>query len=208
MKSDLELQQEVLAELRWDPSVDAAHIDLVVSHGVVSLTGHVGSDAEKRSAELAARRVAGVAALEDRLDVVPDDNHHPTDSDISLDCERALRWASGLPNTGVKVVVEDGRLTLTGIVPGDFQRRAAVTAVRDIPGVIGIVDKILLVHAGPADVGASDGAITPGGSDHIAVPQPGPPEPGDAVNVSSWPCGSMPRSHAAPLLHRRPFRVR
>lgn len=153
MKTDLELQRDVLAELSWEPSVNAAHIGVAASNGVVTLTGHVGSFAEKWSAELAAQRIGGVKALTVEMDVVLPGNSRRTDSDIALSCEGALQWTNGLPSKGVRVMVEKGWLTLTGTVHWDYQRQAAMTAVRDILGVAGITDKIVLAP------GASPGVV-------------------------------------------------
>lgn len=156
MKTDFELQQDVLEELNWEPSVNAAHIGVEVSNGVVTLAGHVGSFAEKWSAELAAQRVAGVKALTIEMDVVLPGNSRRTDSDIALSCEGALQWTSGLPSNGVQVMVEKGWLTLTGTVHWDYQRQAALTAVRDIVGVAGITDKIALAPSATPGVVKAD----------------------------------------------------
>lgn len=144
MKTDTQLHKDVMAELKWEPSVNADHVGVVVTHGVVTLSGHVDSYAEKWSAERAAQRVYGVKALAVEIDVMLGADHKRHDADIAHAAESVLRWLSLLPSDRVKVMVEGGFITLTGELDWEYQRKAAVAAVRYLFGVIGVNSLITL----------------------------------------------------------------
>jgi osmotically-inducible protein OsmY len=152
--SDEQLQRDVLDELEWEPSVNAAPIGVAVKNGVVTLTGHVPSLAEKHAAERAAKRVYGVRAVANELDVkLPGDRLH-TDEDIAAAIVRAFRWNLLVPADRIKVVVTDGWVTLEGQVSWRFQRNAAERAVRNLAGVVGVTNDITVGSQGvsPADI--------------------------------------------------------
>lgn len=144
MKSDTHVQQDVSDELRWEPSINANDIGVVVKDGVVTLTGHVGSYAEKWHAERAAQRVSGVRALTLEINIVLPGSSQRTDVDIALAIEHAFRWSVYFPTDAVKVVVEQGYVTLSGEVNWDFQRDAAAQLVRQLMGVTGVGNQITL----------------------------------------------------------------
>src|SRR5262245_24182372 len=112
MKSDTRLQHDVLAELEWDPGVDAAHIGVAATAGVVTLTGTVPSYAEKLRAERAAKRVHGVKGLANDIEVRPRRADERADPDIADAAVRALEWDAGVPDGRITAVVHDGWLTL------------------------------------------------------------------------------------------------
>jgi osmotically-inducible protein OsmY len=142
MKSDTQIQQDVIAELKWEPSVDAAHIGVEVHDGIVTLAGHVSSHAEKWDAERAAQRVSGVNGLAVEIDVKLPGSSKRDDADIARSAENVLQWTTYLPENSVKVMVENGWITLTGTVDWGYQRRYAVKAVRHLMGVTGVSDQI------------------------------------------------------------------
>lgn len=142
MKSDKQLQQDVLAELGWEPSVNAAHIGVEVSDGIVTLAGHVGSYAEKLTAERAAQRVSGVKALAVEMDVALAGDSKRTDADIARSAENVLLWTTYLPRECIKVKVENGWISLSGQVAWGYQRKTAVDAVRHLMGVTGVSETI------------------------------------------------------------------
>ncbi|HTD28766.1 MAG TPA: BON domain-containing protein [Xanthomonadaceae bacterium] len=144
MKTDSQLQKDVLAELAWEPSVNAAHIGVEVREGIVTLAGHVCSYAEKLDAERAAQRVHGVRALAIEMDVKLTGLSKRTDSDIASSVENVLQWTTYLPNDRIKVMVEGGWVTLSGEVDRDYQRQTAVAAVRYLLGVTGVSDQIVI----------------------------------------------------------------
>jgi osmotically-inducible protein OsmY len=144
MKTDAQLKTDVLEELKWEPSVNAAHIGVEVREGVVTLAGHVDNYAEKWHAERATQRVAGVRALAVEIDVnLPGISQRP-DADIASSAARVLDWMGNLPKGSVKVAVEDGWVTLSGTVDWDYQRRSATQAVRYLLGVTGVSDQVTL----------------------------------------------------------------
>ena len=141
MKTDAQLKQDVLDELAWDPKVDAADIGVIVKDGVVNLTGHLGSFAEKYAAEKAAQRVKGVRVIATEIDVRITAPSKHTDPDIAAAAQRALDWNALVPGT-VQAKVEKGWLTLRGEVQWEYQRREAERAVRYLNGVVGLSNSI------------------------------------------------------------------
>jgi osmotically-inducible protein OsmY len=144
MKTDKQLQQDVIAELSWEPSVNAAHIGVEVSNGVVTLAGHVTNYAEKFNAERAAQRVAGVKALAIEMDVKLAGTSKRNDTELASSAEAALQSATYFSPNEVKIKVESGWITLSGDVEWDYQRQNSVAAVRHLLGVTGVTDQIAI----------------------------------------------------------------
>ena len=144
MKTDAQLQFDVNEELNWDPSIHAEDIGVAVHAGVVTLTGHVNTFAEKWEAERAAQRVAGVKALAVEIDVTLPGSSTRNDADIARSAENVLEWNSYVPRNRVKVLVEGGMITLSGEVSRDYQRRAATDSVRTLMGVKGVTNQMTL----------------------------------------------------------------
>jgi osmotically-inducible protein OsmY len=152
MKTDSELKQDVQYELKWEPSVNEAHIGVSVKDGVVTLSGHVPSYMEKNSAERAAKRVYGVKAVADELDVKLAGSKR-TDEDIAKACVNAFEFNYSVPDDKIKVVVRSGHVTLEGEVEWQYQKDAAENAVRDQIGVLSVINGIKLKpHITPSDV--------------------------------------------------------
>jgi osmotically-inducible protein OsmY len=122
MSNDRDLQNAVLAELTWEPSVTAAHIGVTASAGVVTLTGHVGSFAEKHAAETAARRVKGVKAVAEEIEIRLSSDFERTDDQIAAAVVERLFWDVTVPRDSAKVQIENGWVTLTGESSGIFRR--------------------------------------------------------------------------------------
>ena len=156
MKTDSQIQQDVSAELRWEPSVDATQIGVEVKDGTVTLLGTVASYADKLSAERAAQRVYGVKALAVELNVALPGSDARTDADIASSVKRALEWTIGILPASIHVVVEKGWVTLSGDVSWDYQRRLATGAVRYLMGVKGVSDTIHIKSTVSSDVVKSD----------------------------------------------------
>jgi osmotically-inducible protein OsmY len=135
--TDTELQRDVLNELKFEPSVDAAHIGVSVKDGIVTLAGHVPSYAEKYAAERAAKRVHVAKAVANELDVKLPDSSRRTDEDIAIAAVNALKSHLSVPPDKIKVTVSKGWITLEGEVLWQFQKVAAENAVRYLPGVTG-----------------------------------------------------------------------
>ena len=139
--SDKSLQQSVRDELEWDPSLNAAHIGVMADKGIVTLTGHVGTYAEKMAAEKAAGRVVGVKGVAEELEVRYASDK-PDDTDIARSALSALNSDIEVPTEGVTVKVEKGWVTLSGTVDWYFQRSAAEADVRKLRGVLGVINEI------------------------------------------------------------------
>ena len=135
MKTDRELQQDVLAELKWEPKVNATNIGVEVKKGVVTLSGHVDSLVEKWNAEQAAKRVIGVKALAIELDVIVPGSSQKSDTEIAIAASEALKWNVYKLADKVSIKVEDGVVTLTGAVPWYHERLSAENLIRYLTGV-------------------------------------------------------------------------
>ena len=142
MKDDKTLRRDVLAELEYDPSIDARKIGVAVEDGIATLTGEVSTFAEKWNAERAVERVEGVRGIVNKIEVRIVGDY--SDTDIAREAADALRWNLMVPPGKVIPKVENGYITLTGEVNYDFQRRAAEKAVRYIPGVKGVINLITI----------------------------------------------------------------
>ena len=145
MTNSTKLQHAVQDELEWEPSVDASHIGVAATQpGVITLTGTVVTYAEKTSAERAAKRVAGVRAVANDIEVRPVGSMKRTDTDIAQAVLRALEWDIAVPHEKIKARVDDGWVILEGEVALQFQRAAAENAVRRLSGVRGVTNQIRL----------------------------------------------------------------
>lgn len=156
MKTDSQLQQDVMAELKWEPAVHAEQIGVEVKDGIVTLAGHVDSYPAKWNAERAAQRVAGVKALAVEIDVKLSGSDQRNDGDVARSCENVLLWTTYLPKDSVKVMVEGGWVTLSGQVQWGFQRATATAAVRYLAGVKGVSDQITIKPGVTASVVKGD----------------------------------------------------
>ena len=144
MTNDKTLQDHVMAELNWEPRVKAAHIGVSAKNGVVSLTGHVDTFAEKNAAETAAWRVNGVKGIAQEIEVrLPDSVKH-TDEDIAAAVLTRLSWDVEVPPKAVSVKVQDGWLTLAGEVEWQFQKTEAEDDSCGVMGVTGVSNQITL----------------------------------------------------------------
>jgi osmotically-inducible protein OsmY len=144
MTKDTLLQQSVLAELSWEPSITAGHIGVTADNGVVTLTGHVENYAEKRAAEAAVSRVSGVKAVAENIEVKLPFAMKRSDDQIAAAILERLAWDVVVPQDRVKVKVENGRLTLTGDVDWHFQSAAAEDACRRMLGVVSVFNQIVI----------------------------------------------------------------
>jgi osmotically-inducible protein OsmY len=141
MKTDMELQRDVLDEIAWEPNVAVPEIGVTVYDGIVTLTGNVNNLPAKWAAENAALRVSGVRAVVNDMVVKLSTDNRRSDEDIALAACRALEWNVVLPKN-IQVVVDDGWITLTGRVQWQFQKNAAEETVKQLTGVKGIINDI------------------------------------------------------------------
>jgi osmotically-inducible protein OsmY len=150
MKTDSQMQEDVSAELQWEPSIHAAHIGVEVKDGVVTLAGQVDNYWEKWSAARAALRVSGVKAIAVELKVHLTSMSQRSDADIAQAVKNALDWTATLPADSVAVIVEGGLVTLSGSVGWQYQRLAAANSVRHLMGVTGVSNQISITPLGSA----------------------------------------------------------
>jgi len=154
MRTDTQLQKDVIDELRWDPSIREKEIGVAAKGGVVTLTGSVPTYADKYAAERASERISGVRAVADDLVVVYSDRSRRTDTDIAHAVATSLILDVHVP-TAVKATVAGGWVTLDGSVAWQYERDAAARAVRYLEGVRGVTNAIVVkpAIASPTDVG-------------------------------------------------------
>jgi osmotically-inducible protein OsmY len=144
MRGDSEIERDVKEELGWDPDLDATDIALSVKNGVVTLAGFVKSYADKYEAEAAAKRVSGVVAVANDLEVrMPSVDERP-DPEIARDAVAAIKSQLPISSQNIKVVVKNGWVTLEGFAEWQYQRQTAENAVRRIKGVKGVSNLIQL----------------------------------------------------------------
>jgi osmotically-inducible protein OsmY len=142
MKTDSQIQRDVEDELKWDPDIESTDVAVKVKDGTVTLSGFVRSYGEKYNAEKIAKRVLGVRAVANDLEVkLPSGTDRP-DPEIARDAADALKRTLPYTSQSVKPVVRDGWVTLEGDVDWDFQRRMAESTVRSVRGVKGITNLI------------------------------------------------------------------
>lgn len=181
-KTNLELQDDVIEELAFDPQLAAANIGVTAKEGVVTLSGTVRTFAEKLAAEKAVKRISGVHGIAEELKIEPPSIYHLNDTELAKAAINALDFNVAVPKCTVSVTVENGWLTLEGLVDWQFEKDAACRAVQYLPGVIGVSDAIQLkpaasvgdvktqirdaferaadIDAGKVEVELSDGTVT------------------------------------------------
>ncbi|HEX6641273.1 MAG TPA: BON domain-containing protein [Thermoanaerobaculia bacterium] len=139
---DIELRKDVVDELEWDPSIDARTIGVAIENGIIALTGHVDSYADKTNAEKIVKRVHGVQGVANDLEVKLSTSFERDDVDIARSAVNALEWNVSVPKDRVKVTVTKGWVTLDGSVDWYYQKRAAEDAVFMLAGVRGVANNI------------------------------------------------------------------
>jgi osmotically-inducible protein OsmY len=153
MKTDTELQQDVMNELKWEPSVKAAEIGVGVKDGIVTLSGYVDSYDKKWAAERAAARVFGVKAVAEEIQVKLPGSLKRSDEDIARAASNAVEWNVTVPRDRVKVQVQDGSVILSGEVDWWHEKDAAENAVFPLMGVVSVNNRITIKPAvKPLDV--------------------------------------------------------
>jgi osmotically-inducible protein OsmY len=142
--SDLSLRQSIMDELEFQPYIDAANIGVTVDNGVVTLTGHVKSYAQKISVERAVKSIKGVRAVAEEIQVRPMKGAGTADDAIASRALNILTWSSDIPEQDIKVIVQKGWITLEGEVDWQYQKETAEMAVRKLSGVVGVDNRLVL----------------------------------------------------------------
>jgi len=139
------IRQNIIDELDFDPSIDAAHIGVAVENGIVTLTGHVGSYTERVAAEKAAQKVRGVRGVVEKIQVRFGGETPPRDEDIAQRAVQMLDWSVTVPKGAVQVKVQNGWVTLSGKVDWQYQKEEAYRSIRRLAGVAGIMNTIEVI---------------------------------------------------------------
>ena len=144
-KTDAELKKDILEELLYDPGVNVAEIGVLVKDGTVTLNGNVSSYSEKLNAVQATKRIAGVTAIADDIEVKLPESHRRTDGDIAAAAANQIKWSTTIPSGAVEVTVRDGWVTLEGKVEAWYQRLAAENVVKRLAGVKDVTNLITII---------------------------------------------------------------
>ncbi len=135
MKSDIEIQKDVIEQLKWEPFLNSAQIGVAVKNGIVTLSGQVDAYSKKILAEKTTKKVAGVKAIAEDIQVGISPVYKKTDTEIAEAVVNALKWHTMIPDEKIKVSVEDGNVKLEGDVEWEYQRNQAKTAIENLTGV-------------------------------------------------------------------------
>ena len=153
MKTDTQLKKDVNDELEWEPSINATNIGVAVHNGVVTLSGHIQTFAEKAAIERVVQRIDGVKAMALELDVKLAPGHQRNDTEIAESARVAMQAQALVPADKITLKVEHGWVTLNGEVEWDYQRTNAERTVHALMGVVGVTNRITLKsRTVPSDV--------------------------------------------------------
>ncbi len=144
MRSDIQIQQDVMDQLKWEPGLNAGEIDVIVKNGIVTLSGTVDTYSQKIAAEDAVKKIAGVKAIAEEIQVRISPSYRKPDAEIAEAVLFALKWNTSIPYDNIKVMVQDGVVSLEGEVEWDFQRIAAKNAIKYLAGVRWINNYIVI----------------------------------------------------------------
>jgi len=145
--NDIQLRQDIIEELDFEPGIDARSIGVSVADGVVTLNGHVPSYSQKVDAEKVVWRIKGVKALAQELEVRLPEDAKVNDDEIATRAARIIAWSASVPPDAIHVKVARGWVTLSGTVDWHFQRFAAEAAVRRLTGIHGVINNVQLRQA-------------------------------------------------------------
>lgn len=142
MKNDYQIQKDVMDELKWEPFLNASEIGVAVKNGIVTLSGQVDSYSKKLAAEKAAKKVAGVKAIAEDIQIGVSPSFLKTDAEIAETILNALKWHSAVQEEKIKIKVEDGNVKLEGEVEWEYQRTNAQKAIENLTGVRSVINLI------------------------------------------------------------------
>ena len=142
MKSDVQIQKDVMEQLKWEPFLKVSEIGVVVKNGIVTLSGQVDSYTKKLAAENAAKKIAGVKAIAEDIQIGVSPAYNKTDAEIAEAVLNALKWHTAVQEEKINIKVENGNVTLEGEVEWEFQRSNAKTAIENLTGVRSVFNLI------------------------------------------------------------------
>ena len=144
MKTDSQIQKDVMAQLDWEPILDSSQVGVAVKEGIVTLSGIVDTYYKKIAAEKAAKKVAGVKAVAMDIQVGVSPEMKKTDSEIAATVVNALRLHTAVIQDKIKIKVEDALVTLEGNVEWNYQRKMTEKAIEGLPGVRDVLNLIIV----------------------------------------------------------------
>lgn len=144
MKTDVQIQKDVMDEIKWDPFLSVTEIGVSVKNGIVTLSGNVNSYTKKIAAEKAAKRVSGVKIVAEDINVGVSPDYRKSDTEIAEAVINALKWHSAVQEEKIKIKVEDGIVKLEGEVEWEYQRNNAKIAIENLTGVRSVINLILV----------------------------------------------------------------
>lgn len=147
MKTDIDIQKNVMEELKSIPLINANEIGVAVKNGIVTLSGIVDSYPKKNSIEKAIKKIAGVKGIAEDLQVNLSEKHQKSDSEIAAMVMSAIEWHSAANIEKINILVEDGIVTIEGITDWNFQRKHVTKVIANIIGVKGIINNIKLTNS-------------------------------------------------------------
>ena len=173
-KTDAHVQQDIIAELKWDPSIDASHIQVAVQNSDVTLTGFVHNQAEKLNVEHAIKRVSGVNATAINLTIDMQDAQKKSDIEITFRAINCLQWMTFCSDCNIEVTVQNAWVTLTGEVISKYQADAILETIGHLVGVAGIdnhitIKQIAATHDIKADITQAFKRHLDDRADHILI---------------------------------------
>jgi osmotically-inducible protein OsmY len=142
MKSDSQIQKDVLEQLKWEPFLNASEIGVAVKNGVVTLSGNVDSYSKKITAENATKKIAGVKAMAEDIQIGVSPAYSKTDTEIAEAILNALKWHSAVQEEKIKIKVENGNVRLEGEVEWEYQRTSVRSAIEHLGGVRSVINLI------------------------------------------------------------------
>jgi len=147
MKTDVQIKEDVLDELAWQPKIDETKIGVIVEDGVVTLSGVLDNYTKKMAAEKAVKSVKGVKAVAVDIEVKYGTDYKKTDKEIAKAVINALEWDNSIPEEKISVKVEDGWVYLSGELEWFYQKNAAKKAVENLLGVKSVINSIMIKQA-------------------------------------------------------------
>jgi osmotically-inducible protein OsmY len=142
--NDLSLRKNILAELEFRPDINPANIGVTVENGIVTLSGHVTTYAQKLATERAVKVMKGVRAIAEEIEVRPVGEDHVTDDMIAARAANIITWTTNAPEGSIKVTVRAGWVELEGQTDWQFERDSILRAVHKLTGVVGVTNKLTL----------------------------------------------------------------
>lgn len=142
MKTDLQIQKDVMDQLKWEPFINASEIGVAVKNGIVTLSGQVDSYSKKLTAENAAKKIAGVKAIAEDIQIGVSPSFNKSDTEIAEAVLSALKWHTAVKEEKIKIKVENGNVKLEGEVEWEYERNNAKTAIENLKGVRSVLNLI------------------------------------------------------------------